>query len=89
VTLDTHGSERDIINGAHETLRDTALFVNEFYNFQSEERRWPQMVALVESLGFRCVDVIEPIWRADAVGIVLSHRDPCLPVDRLELAHVR
>jgi hypothetical protein len=45
----------------------TPSFINEFYNFQSEVRRWPQMVALVESLGFRCVDMIEPIWRADGV----------------------
>ena len=67
VKFDTHGFEREIIDGAGETLRSTNLLVNEFYNFQSEERRWPQMVMLVESLGFRCVDLIEPLWRADGV----------------------
>lgn len=67
VKFDTHGFEREIIDGAGETLRSTNLLVNEFYNFQSEERRWPQMVMLIESLGFRCVDLIEPLWRADGV----------------------
>lgn len=61
--FDTHGFEREIIAGARETLRNTNLLINEFYNFQSEERRWPQMVLFIESLGFRCVDLIEPLWR--------------------------
>lgn len=64
VKFDTHGFEREIIDGAREALQHTNLFINEFYNFQSEERRWPQMVLLVESLGFRCIDIIEPMWRA-------------------------
>jgi FkbM family methyltransferase len=64
VKLDTHGFEREIIAGARDTLRSTNLFINEFYNFQSEERRWPQMVVLIEGLGFRCVDMIEPMWRS-------------------------
>src|SRR6185437_907854 len=67
VKFDTHGFEREIIDGAGETLRLTNLLVNEFYNFQSEERRWPRMVMLIESLGFHCVDLIEPLWRADGV----------------------
>ena len=67
VKFDTHGFEREIIAGAGETLRNTNLLINEFYNFQSEARRWPQMVALIESLGFRCVDLIDPLWRTDGV----------------------
>lgn len=67
VKLDTHGFEREILEGASQTLRRTNLLINEFYNFHSEERRWPQMVMLVESMGFRCVDLIEPLWRSDGV----------------------
>ena len=63
--LDTHGPEREILSGASKTLKHTNLLINEFYNFQTEERRWPQMVAFVESMGFRCVDLIDPLWRFD------------------------
>ncbi len=63
--LDTHGPEREILSGARETLKHTSLLISEFYNFQAEERRWPQMVALIEGMGFRCVDLIDPLWRPD------------------------
>jgi FkbM family methyltransferase len=63
--LDTHGPEREILSGAKETLKNTSLLINEFYNFETEERRWPQMVMLIESMGFRCIDLIEPLWRPD------------------------
>lgn len=41
--LDTHGFEREIIEGARETLGQTNLFINEFCNCQSEstdDRKW-------------------------------------------------
>jgi FkbM family methyltransferase len=63
IKLDTHGFERPIIEGADQTLQRTNLLINEFYNFQSEECRFPQMVLLIEKLGFRCIDIIEPLWR--------------------------
>lgn len=65
IKLDTHGFEREILAGATETLPHTSLIVNEFYNFQAEDRRWPQMVALIEGMGFRCIDMMEPVWRSD------------------------
>jgi FkbM family methyltransferase len=67
IKLDTHGPEREILSGASATLRSTNLIINEFYNFQSEERRWPQMVSLIEGFGFHCVDIIDPLWRSDGV----------------------
>ena len=85
VKLDTHGSERDIIAGARETLWQTNLLINEFYNFQSEERRWPQMVLFIESLGFRCVDMIEPMWRAHD-GVLWQVDFAFIPRDRKEFA---
>jgi FkbM family methyltransferase len=64
VKLDTHGFERPIIEGARITLKRTNLFVNEFYNYQSEDRRFPQMMLFVESLGFGCIALFEPLSRA-------------------------
>lgn len=63
IKLDTHGFERAILDGARETLQHTNLLINEFYNFHSDDGRWPQMAVLFESLGFRCIDFFEPVWR--------------------------
>ena len=63
IKLDTHGHEREILEGAAKTLPLTDILVVEVYNFASEERRFPAMCALIESLGFHCVDIGEPMWR--------------------------
>jgi FkbM family methyltransferase len=83
VKLDTHGFERPIIEGARNTLRQTNLLVNEFYNYQSEDRRFPQMILFIESLGFGCIDLFEPLsrahdgalWQFDAAFIPRAMKD--------------
>ena len=60
--LDTHGTEVDILNGATETLKNTALICIEMYNFGGQ-KRFAQLIVHLEELGFRCVDVCEPMFR--------------------------
>jgi len=63
--LDTHGFEVPIFEGARETLRQTALIIVETYNFKltSDSLRFPEMCAFLESRGFRCIDLCEPMHR--------------------------
>jgi FkbM family methyltransferase len=63
VKFDTHGFEREIIQGALETLKQTSLIVIEAYNYGAREIRFPAMLNLLEDLGFRCVDIGEPLFR--------------------------
>jgi FkbM family methyltransferase len=63
IKLDTHGYEREIIAGATKTLALTNLVINEFYNYQIPPKRFTEMVPFIEELGFRCVDMWEPLWR--------------------------
>lgn len=83
IKLDTHGFERPIIEGARNTLRQTNLLINEFYNYQSEDRRFPQMILFIESLGFGCIDLFEllsrahdgTLWQFDAAFIPRAMKD--------------
>ena len=63
--LDTHGFEVPIFEGARETLKDTALIVVEAYNFKltSESLRFHELCNYMETLGFRCIDICEPMYR--------------------------
>jgi FkbM family methyltransferase len=63
--LDTHGFEVPIFEGARETLRQTALIIVETYNFKltSDSLRFHEMCAYLESRGFRCIDLCEPMHR--------------------------
>jgi FkbM family methyltransferase len=63
IKLDTHGFEREILAGASTTLLLTNLLINEFYNFQAPDKRFPPMLDLVENLGFRCIDIFDLMWR--------------------------
>jgi len=67
--LDTHGFEVPILEGAREALKQTALVVVEVYNFQlaPDSLRFHEMCSYLESRGFRCVDMCDPIFRADGV----------------------
>jgi FkbM family methyltransferase len=75
--FDTHGYERDILRGAASTLLSTDIIVMEMYLFQTEEKRFPAMCALLEDAGFRCVDICEllyrdydfSLWQFDAVFV--------------------
>jgi FkbM family methyltransferase len=63
--LDTHGFEVPIFEGARETLAETDLIVVETYNFRISESslHFHEMVAYLESKGFRCADLIDPLHR--------------------------
>lgn len=63
--LDTHGFELPIFEGARETLKNTVLIVVEAYNFKltSESLRFHEMCSYIETLGFRCIDMCDPMHR--------------------------
>ena len=61
--LDTHGAERDILAGAQKLLKQTEILVVEVYNFMDEARRFPAMTQHIESFGFQCIDIAEPLFR--------------------------
>lgn len=63
--LDTHGFELPIFEGARETLKNTVLIVVEAYNFKltSESLRFHEMCSYMETLGFRCIDMCDPMHR--------------------------
>lgn len=63
IKLDTHGFEREILAGASTTLLLTNLLINEFYNFQAPDKRFPPMFDIIENLGFRCIDIFDLMWR--------------------------
>ena len=63
--LDTHGFEVPIIEGARKALCQTALLIVETYNFKltSDSLRFHEMCSFLESRGFRCIDLCEPMHR--------------------------
>jgi FkbM family methyltransferase len=66
--FDTHGFELDILKGATETLRQTALIMMECYNFKlaftgDRNLTFDEMSLHMKSLGFRCVDMCDPLYR--------------------------
>jgi FkbM family methyltransferase len=65
IKLDTHGFEVPILEGAKEALKQTTLLVVETYNFNiaPTSLRFPQMCQYLESKGFRCIDMCEPLYR--------------------------
>ncbi len=62
IKMDTHGNELDILNGAQNTLKDTALLCIEMYNYVGQ-RRFHELIGDLEGMGFRCVDIAEPMFR--------------------------
>ncbi|MFA7345624.1 MAG: FkbM family methyltransferase [Terrimicrobiaceae bacterium] len=65
IKLDTHGFEAEILRGALETLPQTEMLIIEAYNFNlgGEALRFPQLCLHLESLGFRCADLVDLSWR--------------------------
>ena len=63
--LDTHGFEAEILAGARDTLRQTAALVVEAYNFELRPgvMRFPELCQYLEEIGFRCIDLIDPMHR--------------------------
>ena len=63
--LDTHGFEREILQGSQEVLRDTSVIVIEAYAFRLREKSllfW-ELCELLQTSGFRCIDIVDPLWR--------------------------
>lgn len=65
IKLDTHGHEVPILDGARATLENASLVILEVYNFQINDQalRFHEMCAHMESLGFRCFDLVDPLLR--------------------------
>ena len=63
--LDTHGYELAVLAGATKTLAETRLIIVESYNFQltSETLRFHELCAWMETHGFRCCDLADPMRR--------------------------
>jgi FkbM family methyltransferase len=65
IKLDTHGFEREILEGAAQALAHTSLLVIEAYNFELRpgSMRFHELVAFAEKRGFRCFDLADPMRR--------------------------
>ncbi len=65
VKLDTHGHELAVLAGAAQTLATTDLLIIEAYNFQLTPTclRFPELCAWLETRGFRCCDLADPMRR--------------------------
>lgn len=63
--LDTHGFELPILAGAMATLPHCSLVVIEAYNFRvgADSPRFHELVATMGELGFRPLDLAEPVHR--------------------------
>jgi len=63
--FDTHGYEMPILDGATRVLPETQILIMEVYNFDltPNSLRFPQMCVHLESLGFRCYDLADPMLR--------------------------
>lgn len=65
--LDTHGFEVPILAGAARTLQGSSVLVIEAYNFTIRDGalRLPQLCGYLEGRGFRCLDLVDPLYRSD------------------------
>jgi FkbM family methyltransferase len=81
--LDTHGFELPILDGAKNTLKSASLVVIEVYNFRltADSLKFHEMCAYMESKGFSCVDLLQPMhrpgdrvfWQMDLIFIPSEH----------------
>lgn len=62
--FDTHGAEMQVLAGAVETLKETALIQMECYNFK-HAMTFEKMIMHMRDLGFRVIDLCDPLWRDD------------------------
>jgi FkbM family methyltransferase len=63
--FDTHGYELPILGGCSKTLQQTTAIIMESYNFRltPSALRFHEMCTYLEELGFRTVDIAEPLLR--------------------------
>lgn len=76
--FDTHGVELDILAGSTETLKQTSLIMMEVYNFKlnfvgGKNLTFDEMSLHMKSLGFRCVDMCEPLFRPGDLALWQMH----------------
>ena len=76
--FDTHGVELDILAGATETLKKTNLIMMEVYNFKlnfvgGKNLTFDEMSLHLKSLGFRCVDMCDPLFRPGDLALWQMH----------------
>jgi FkbM family methyltransferase len=76
--FDTHGFELDVLAGAAETLKQTALIMMEVYNFklrftENKNLTFDEMSLYMKSLGFRCVDICDPLYRPGDLALWQMH----------------
>lgn len=66
IKFDTHGFEMPILKGAEQTLKSTEVIIMECYtqHLMPESLHFGQMCQFLDVLGFRCIDVVDPVWRA-------------------------
>ncbi|MBU3623191.1 FkbM family methyltransferase [Polynucleobacter sp. AP-Latsch-80-C2] len=66
IKFDTHGFELPILKGAQETLRQTEVIVMECYaqRLMPDSLTFSEICQQLDFLGFRCIDVVDPVWRA-------------------------
>jgi len=84
IKFDTHGYEIPILKGAKRTLLDTDVIIMEVYNFHVSDNAilFPEMCQFLDSLGFRCFDLINPVlrpydnsfWQADLIFCKKTHQ---------------
>lgn len=77
--FDTHGYEVPILEGASAVLAQTNVIIMEVYNFEITKTalRFHETCAKLETLGFRCADLADPmlrehdktLWQMDLVFI--------------------
>lgn len=83
VKLDTHGYEIPVLEGAPNILAQTELLVIEAYNFALTPNtlRFPELCTWLESRGFRCCDLADPMrrpgdgafWQMDLAFVPVRH----------------
>ena len=66
IKFDTHGFELPILKGAQKTLEATAVIIMECYtqHLMPDSLNFTQMCQHLDVLGFRCIDVVDPVWRS-------------------------
>ena len=66
IKFDTHGFELPILKGAKKTLEATEVIIMECYtqHLMPDSLNFTQMCQHLDGLGFRCIDVVDPVWRA-------------------------
>lgn len=67
IKMDTHGFEVPILAGSERTLARTELLIIEAYNFTLRPGvlRFAELCQHMEGLGFRCLDVVDQLYRPD------------------------